>query len=79
MKLQILSRVSLRWQIAMLAAVGIAGMLILVSIHFTGAATEARVQARGDAAQALNSQVSRLDRAMLQARRRETDFQLRGN
>nr|WP_294528231.1 HAMP domain-containing methyl-accepting chemotaxis protein [uncultured Rhodopila sp.] len=78
MKLQVLSRVSLRWQIAMLAAVGIAGMLVLVSIHFAGAATEARVQARGDAAQALNSQVSRLDRAMLQARRSEKDFQLRG-
>jgi methyl-accepting chemotaxis protein len=79
MNLQILSRVSLRWQIAGLAAIGIAGMLILVSIHFAGAATEARVQARGDAAQALNNQVSRLDRAMLQARRTEKDFQLRGN
>ena len=79
MNLQILSRVSLRWQIAMLAAVGIAGMLILVSIHFAGAATQARVQARGDAAQTLDSLVSRLDRAMLQARRSEKDFQLRSN
>ena len=79
MNLQILSRVSLRWQIAMLAVVGIAGMLILVSIHIAGAAAAARVQARGDAARTLDSLVSRLDRAMLQARRTEKDFQLRSN
>jgi methyl-accepting chemotaxis protein len=79
MNFLILSRVSLRWQIAMLAAVGIAGMLIVVSIHFAGAAAEARVQARGDAAQTLDSMVSRLDRDMLQARRSEKDFQLRFN
>ena len=77
--IRLLSRIGLRWQIALLAAIGVVGLLLLAGLIALSDAELARRQAESDRATWLNEQVVWVDRSMLLAKKAEKNFVIFGN
>src|SRR5690348_2064360 len=72
-----LSRFGLRYQIGAIGALGIAGLLAVAGVYYTGSSRQAAFQQVADHAVETSRLVSRMDRDLLDARRSEKDFLLR--
>ena len=73
----VLSRLGIGWQVALLAIVGVIGVLVMIGINWRGANQLARNDAVTDNVRQERAIETRIQIEMLQARRHEKDFLLR--
>jgi methyl-accepting chemotaxis protein len=72
-----LSRVGLRYQIGAIGVLGVAGLVSIAGVYYTGNSRQAAFQRVADEAVAISRIVARIDYGLLDARRAEKDFLLR--
>ncbi len=73
----ILARMRLAFQVSLIGAVGVVGLVVLGTIYFVGSAGQSRTEAYADRQNAVGDLRMLIDRDLLQARRHEKDFLLR--
>jgi methyl-accepting chemotaxis protein len=73
----VLSRFGIGWQVALLAIIGVVGVLVMIGINWWGANQLARNDAVTDNVRQERAIETRIQIEMLQARRHEKDFLLR--
>jgi methyl-accepting chemotaxis protein len=74
---RILSGIGIKWQIALVSAIGVLGVVVLGAIYVMGNSTLGAIEAERARAQSAAVLVANLELQMLQARRAEKDFLLR--
>ncbi len=75
---RVFSRIGLRWQIALLAAIGVAGALLLAGLNLAGNVALALRQAETDQAAWRQAQAVWIDRSLLLAKKAEKNFLMLG-
>ena len=73
----LLARLSLKYQIGLIGAIGVAGLIAFAAAYFGSSAIQAEHQMSADQAQEMRLTLTDIEIGLLQARRAEKDFLLR--